>query len=308
MQDALGGVLCRCTGYRKIVEAVLDVVRGRAGCRRRRRGRRAGSPRSTASAKLTGREQFGADALPDQDFSDAARDPQSACACALHARRFRGTARGASRARARADGRRRSRATCFGIYPDREGSAGARRRHRAPSRRAGLRAGRRCRDAARHRRRRRADHLDAPAGQSRSRMRWRRRRCTHHAPDNVLCRGRVARGDVDGGARIGRGARRDRTCETTFRRARLYRARSRLCRAASATASKIVACTQTPYMDRDELAPHPPPRARTGARRADGRRRRLRRQARPVACSRSPPSPHGGSIVRCAWSTRARKA
>ena len=27
-----------------------------------------------------------------------------------------------------------------------------------------------------------------------------------------------------------------------------------------------------------------------------------------LSCSRSPPSPHGGSTVRCAWSTRARKA
>ena len=40
VEDAIGGVLCRCTGYRKIVDAVLDVGDGRGARRRRPRGRR----------------------------------------------------------------------------------------------------------------------------------------------------------------------------------------------------------------------------------------------------------------------------
>jgi CO/xanthine dehydrogenase Mo-binding subunit/aerobic-type carbon monoxide dehydrogenase small subunit (CoxS/CutS family) len=66
VKDALGGVLCRCTGYQKIVEAVLDVASGprlpmppAAG---EAVGARAG--KVDGIAKLTGAERYGADAVP----------------------------------------------------------------------------------------------------------------------------------------------------------------------------------------------------------------------------------------------------
>ncbi len=62
VEDALGGVLCRCTGYQKIVEAVLEVARpvpiirdGSVGAR---------TVKVDGPAKLTGTERYGADAIP----------------------------------------------------------------------------------------------------------------------------------------------------------------------------------------------------------------------------------------------------
>ncbi len=81
VEDALGGVLCRCTGYIKIVEAVMAVAGGVRPCgsdpraqRRSEHGvRPAGSDpfvgarlaRVDGWAKVTGTDTFGADAAPD---------------------------------------------------------------------------------------------------------------------------------------------------------------------------------------------------------------------------------------------------
>jgi aldehyde oxidoreductase len=252
--DALGGVLCRCTGYRKIIDAVLSV--GDAAARAAplpRAGTAVGArlAKVDGAAKLTGSELFGADALPGESFLTlrAVRSPHAHArftlgdVSALHAAHP-----GLVRVLTAVDIPGHN---LYGIYPtgkDQPVLADGVVRHRGEAVCALVG------DAATL-----GDVADeevpiewtllpevgfetaeaAPALHA-------------HAPGNVLCRGRVARGDV-ASALATAAARATIRVRTSFVEHAYIEPEAGYARRLG-DRIEIVACTQTPYMDRDEIA------------------------------------------------------
>jgi CO/xanthine dehydrogenase Mo-binding subunit/aerobic-type carbon monoxide dehydrogenase small subunit (CoxS/CutS family) len=248
--DALGGVLCRCTGYRSIVAAVLDVAGESAP---ETSGVGARMLRRDGAARAGGATQFGADARPEEPALSlrAIRSPHP------HARFTLGDvdalpARhpGLLRVLTARDIPGRN---LFGIYPtgkDQPVLADGYVRHRGEP--VCALVGEEAAIAAITE----ADlgltwQVLEPVGFAAA-LQGNAAQLHAHAEANVLCRGRVACGDAAAGLARG-AAMAEIRIETGFVEHAYIEPEAGYARRVG-DRIEVVACTQAPYMDRDEIA------------------------------------------------------
>ena len=252
--DALGGVLCRCTGYRKIVEAILDVA-GAGASPVPAAGAAVGAriAKLDGIAKLTGAERYGADTAPaDALWLRAMRSPHASArftlgdVAPLHAK-YPGLVHVLTAGDIPG-------ANSFGIYPDIKdqpvlADGFVRFRGEAVLALVG--------DAATievltdaeipiiWHEQKPVIGIDAALAPGAPVL-----HAAHQ--DNILITGRVRRGDVDG-ALAASAAVAEGTFETGFVEHAYIEPEAGYARRVG-DRIEIFACTQTPYMDRDEVA------------------------------------------------------
>ncbi len=252
--DALGGVLCRCTGYRKIIDAVLDVA-GAEAPPLPAAGEAVGArmPKVDGLAKLDGTERYGADEGPAEAlWLKAIRSPHAAARFTLgDLRALRAKYPGLVRILTAADIPGKN---SFGIYPDikdqpvlAEGVV----RFRGEAVLA-LVGDAETIAAIGEEEVPIAWHIEAPVIGVAAALRSGAPALHAAHPDNVLIKGRVLSGDVEA-ALASAAAVVTGEFSTAFVEHAYIEPEAGYARRVG-DRIEIFACTQTPYMDRDEVA------------------------------------------------------